>query len=93
MLRTEAGVVIALRRRVERMRILDEKKESCLKLAFIMASLVVTEKMCCQSCVSSVRTAQLEAWEQQLLTGRARQIMRVHFRLHSSRVWGSREFW
>ena len=35
---TEAGVVIALRRRVERMRILPENKESCLKLASIMAS-------------------------------------------------------
>ena len=35
-----------------------------------MASLVVTEKMCCQSCVSSVGTVQLDAWERQLLTGR-----------------------
>ena len=32
---TEAGVVIALRRRVERMRIPHERKESCLKLASI----------------------------------------------------------
>ena len=50
---TKTGVVIALRRRVERMRIPHERKESCLKLASIMASLVVTKKMCCRSCVSS----------------------------------------
>ena len=54
---TEAGVVIALRRRVERMRIPHERKESCLKLASIMASLVVTEKMClpilCVKCPNS----------------------------------------
>ena len=50
---TEAGVVIALRRRVERMLILHERKESCLKSPSKMASLVVTEKVCCQSCVSS----------------------------------------
>ena len=31
----------------------------------IMASLVVTEKMCCQSCVSSVGTVHLDAWERQ----------------------------
>ena len=68
---TEAGVVIALRRRVERMRIPHERKESCLKLASIMASLVVTKKMC-------VGTVQLVVWEQQLLTRRERQIMRVH---------------
>ena len=72
---TEAGVVIALRRRVERMRIFHKKERS----ASIMASLVVTEKMCCQSCVSSVGTVQLVVWEQQLLTGRERQITRVHF--------------
>ena len=76
---TEAGVVIALRRRVERMRIPHERKESCLKLASIMASLVVTKKMCCRSCVSNVGTIQLVVCEQQLLTGRERQIMRVHF--------------
>ena len=35
------------------MRILHERMESCLKSASIMASLVVTEKTCCQSCVSS----------------------------------------
>ena len=52
------------------------KKESCLKSAPIMASLVVTEKMCCQSCVSSVGTVQPDAWERQLLTGRERQITR-----------------
>ena len=52
------------------MRVLHERKESCLKLASIMASLVVTEKMCCRSCVSSVGTVQLVVWEQQLLTGR-----------------------
>ena len=75
---TDAGVVIALRRRFERMRILHEKKESCLKSASIMASLVVTEKMCCQSYVSSVGTVQPDAWERQL-TGRERQITRVHF--------------
>ena len=67
------------RRRVERMRIPHERKESCLKLASIMTSLVVTKKMCCRSCVSSVGTVQLVVWEQQLLTGRERQIMRVHF--------------
>ena len=39
----------------------------------------VTKKMCCRSCVSSVGTVQLVVWEQQLLTGRERQIMRVHF--------------
>ena len=44
-----------------------------------LASLVVTEKMCCQSCVSSVGTVQPDAWERQLLTGRERQITRVHF--------------
>ena len=76
---TEAGVVIALRRMVERMRIPHERKESCLKLASIMASLAVTKKMCCRSCVSSVGTVQLDAWERQLLTRRERQIMRVHF--------------
>ena len=40
--------------------------------------LVVAEKMCCRSCVSNVGTVQLVVWEQQLLTGRERQIMRVH---------------
>ena len=45
--------------RVERMRIPHERKESSLKLASIMASLVVTQKMCCRSCVSSVGTLQL----------------------------------
>ena len=45
-------------------------KERCQKLASIMASLVVTEKMCCRSCVSSVGTVQLDVWERQLLTGR-----------------------
>ena len=44
-----------------------------MKLASIMASLVVTEGMCCRSCVSSVGTVQLDAWERQLLTGRERQ--------------------
>ena len=71
---TEAGVVIALRRRVERMRILHEKKESCLTFASITAPLVVTKKVCCRSCVSSVGTVQLVVWEPQLLTGRERQI-------------------
>ena len=56
---SDAGVVIALRRRVERMRTPHERKESCLKLASIMASVVVTTKMCCRSCVSSVGTVQL----------------------------------
>ena len=56
-----------------------KRKESCLKLASLMASLVVAKKMCCRSCVSSVGTVQLVVWEQQLLTGRERQIMRVHF--------------
>ena len=56
-----------------------EKKDSCLKSASIMASLVVTEKMCCQRYVSSVGTVQPDAWERQLLTGRERQITRVHF--------------
>ena len=51
---TEAGVVIALRRRAERMRILHEKKEGCLKSASIMASLVVTDKMCCRITVCQV---------------------------------------
>ena len=60
------------------MRIPHEKKESCLKLASIMASLVVAEKMCCRSCVSNVGTVQLDAWERQLLTGRVRQTTRVH---------------
>ena len=73
---TEAGVAIALRRRVERVRIPHEGMESCLKSASIMASLVMTEKMCCRSCVSSVGTVQLDAWERQFLTGRERQIMR-----------------
>ena len=36
------------------MRIPHERKESCLKMASIMASLVATKKMCCRSCVSSV---------------------------------------
>ena len=48
---TEAGVVIALRRRVERMRIPHERKESCLKLSSIMASLVVTEDVLPILCV------------------------------------------
>ena len=55
------------------MRIPHERMESCLKSASIMASVVVTEKMCCRSCVSSVGTVQLDAWERQLLTGRDRQ--------------------
>ena len=76
---TEAGVVIALRRRVERVRIPHERKESCLKLASIWASLVVAQMMCCRHFVSSVGTVQLVVWEQQLLTGRERQIMRAHF--------------
>ena len=50
---------------VERMRIPHERKESCLKWASIMASLVVTKKLCCRSCVSSVGTVQLAVWEQQ----------------------------
>ena len=41
--------------------------------------LVVTEKMCCRSCVSNAETVQPDAWEQQLLTGRERQTTRVHF--------------
>ena len=69
---TEAGVVVALRRSVERMHTLPERKESCLKLAWTMASSVVTEQMCCRSCVSNAETAQLDAWERQLLTGRVR---------------------
>ena len=56
------------------MRIPHERKESCLKLASIMASLVATKKMCCRSCVSGVGTVQLVVWEQQLLTGRERQM-------------------
>ena len=48
---TEAGVAIALRRRVERTHTLPERKESCQKLASTVASLVVIEKMCCRSCV------------------------------------------
>ena len=72
-------VAIALYGRVERSHTLPEKKESCLKLASITCSLVVTEMMCCQSCASSVGTVQPDAWERQLLTGRERQIMRVHF--------------
>ena len=51
---TEAGVAIALRRRVERTHTPPEVKESCQKSATTTASLVVAEKMCCQSCVSSV---------------------------------------
>ena len=65
-----------------------ERKESCQKLASTMASLVVTEKMCCQSCVSNVGTVQPDAWVRQLLTGRVRQTVRVRFWLHSSRVRG-----
>ena len=61
------------------MRILHERTESCLKLVLIMASLVATKKMCCRSCVSSVGIVQLVVCEQQLLTRRERQIMRVHF--------------
>ena len=38
-----------------------------------------TEKMCCQPCVSSIGTVQLDTWERQLLTGRVRQTTRVHF--------------
>ena len=69
---TEAGVAVALRRRVKRIRIPHERKESCQKMN-------VTEKMCCRSCVSSVGTVQQYAWERQLLTGRVRQTTRVHF--------------
>ena len=90
---TVAGVAIALRRRVERTHIPIEEKENCPKLAYTTASSVVTEKTCCRSCVSKVETIQLRAWEQQLLRGRVRQIVRVHFWQHSSRVWDSREFW
>ena len=64
---------------------LHERKESCQTLASTMASLVVTEKMCCRSCLSNAQTVQTDAWQQQLLKRRAR--------LHSSRVWGSRESW
>ena len=32
-----------------------------------------------RACVSSVGTVQPDAWERQLLTGRERQITRVHF--------------
>ena len=53
---TEAGVAIAWRRRIERQLTLPEWKESCQKLASTMVSLVVAEKMCCRSCVSSVGT-------------------------------------
>ena len=44
------------------MHIPHERTESCLKLASIMASLVVTKKMCCRSCVSSVGTVQHVVW-------------------------------
>ena len=40
-------------RRVERMRTPHERKEICLKIEWIMASLVVTQEMCCRPCVSS----------------------------------------
>ena len=76
---TGAGVVIALRRRVERMRIPHGRMESCPKSASIMASVAVTKKICCRFCVSSVGTVQLDEWERQRLTGRERQITRVHF--------------
>ena len=59
------------------MRIPHERKASCQKSASAMASLVVTKKMCCRSCVSSVETVQLDALERQLLTGRERQIMQL----------------
>ena len=52
---------------------LHERKESCQTLASTMASLVVTEKMCCRSCLSNAETVQPDAWQQQLLTGKARQ--------------------
>ena len=60
--RAEAGVAIALRRRVEHTHTLPERKESCQKSASTAASLVVAEKMCCRSCVSNVGTVQVEAW-------------------------------
>ena len=71
----EAGVVIALRRRVERTRILHKEKESCLKIG-------IDYGFC----------------------GRDREdVLPILFvqcrnsstgcRLHSSKVWDSREFW
>ena len=62
-----------------RMRIPHERMESCRESASIMASLVVTEDVLPILCVSSVGTVQPDAWERQLLTGRERQITRVHF--------------
>ena len=41
------------------------------------SSLVVTEKMCCRSCVSNAEAVQLDAWERQLWTGRERRTTRV----------------
>ena len=55
----------------------SERKESCQKWASTMASLVVTEKMCCRSCVSSVGTVRMDASVRLLLTGRVRQTTRV----------------
>ena len=73
----EAGVTSAQRRRVERTHTLPERKERCPKVAQLVASLVVTEKMCFRSCVSNAETVKLDAWERQLLTGRVRRTTRV----------------
>ena len=77
---TEAGFVIALRRRVELTRIPHERKERLSEIGINYGFFGRGQRRCAaKSCVSSVGTVQLDAWEQQLLTGRERQITRVFF--------------
>ena len=48
-----------------------------VKLASILASLVVTKKMCCRSCVSSVGTVQLVVWQQLLASDHASSFLKA----------------
>ena len=57
---TEAGVALALRRTVDRMRILSREEGELLEVGILTTtSLVVTEKMCCRSFVSMCRNSSI----------------------------------
>ena len=47
------------------------------EIDIVYGFLVVTEKVCCRSCVPNAETVQLDAWERQLSTGRVRRTAQV----------------
>ena len=76
------------------MRILHERMESCLKSASIMASLVVTEKMCCQSLCVKCRNNSTGCMGATIVDRKGASDYASSFlTTFIKSLWDSREFW